>query len=255
MPRRPADIHPRLILGLYGPPGSGKTHFCLTAPEPIKFINTDFGIDELFGKHPEFGTLDIEIEDIARRPDDHDDAKRCLALFHHTFLDWLEVCDDRAGTLVVDNATTLWELIREVKLEEAKRERFKRQNKVQDIDDLRDDRRDYGPVNAYYDAMIRWTYQFPKVNLILTHGAKSIWTPRGEETDQIRYDGYKNTSGIAQAMLRSYREGDRFQMLIEKSRHDYEQCGLSYDNNFKLIRAVLLGEGNEPEEFRARSPG
>ncbi len=253
MPRRPADIHPRLILGLYGPPKSGKSHFTLTAPQPIKFINTDFGIDELIVR-PEFAQLNIEIEDVAPKPDDHDDAKRCLALFHETFLRWLDYCNDRAGTLVIDNATTLIEIIREVKLEEGRRERFRKQNKVQDIDGLRDDRRDYGAVNAYYDRMMRWAYQYPKVNLILTHAAKSVWTPKGEETEQLKFDGYRHTAGVVQAMLRSYREGDRFQMLIESSRHAPDQCGFSYDNNFELIRTVLLGEGHEAET-RARSPG
>jgi len=59
---------------------------------------------------------------------------------------------------------------------------------------------------------------------------------------------------VVQAMLRSYREGERFQMLIESSRHAPEQCGLSYDNDFELIRSVLLGEGAELEN-EPRGPG
>lgn len=252
MPRRPADIHPRLIVGAYGLPKSGKTHFCLTAPGPLRVINTDFGIDEVIAQHANFRVADIEIEDIFYKPDDHESMKAALVLFHQRFPEYLAYCNERAGTVIIDNATTLWFIIREVKLEEARRERFKKQNRVSDIEDLRDDRRDYGAPNAYYEAIIRYAYQFPNVNLILTHGTKTIYTPRGEETDQIKYDGFKNTPAIVQAMLRSYREGSEFKVLIESSRHDPDQCGLSWDNDFKLVRSVLLGE---EIEARAGSPG
>src|SRR3954451_21455942 len=120
MPRKPTAIEDRLIMALYGLEKSGKSHFLLTALEPIRIINTDYGIDELFRAHPEFMSLDVEIEDIPiLTPGDHEAGQVALALFHTRYLEWLAYCGERGGTLAIDNATFLWDLVQLVKLEEA----------------------------------------------------------------------------------------------------------------------------------------
>src|SRR3990170_4136638 len=45
----------RLVISLSGPAKSGKSHFSLTAPEPIIYINVDIGTEVVVGKFQDKG--------------------------------------------------------------------------------------------------------------------------------------------------------------------------------------------------------
>src|SRR5215471_1022312 len=205
MPYRPSTKRlERLVIGLWGDAKTGKTHFCLTAPGPLYLINTDHGFSELLGRD-EFRDLDIWAEDVtedisAGTPGSFEAAQAALARFHETYTGWIQQIERNGrGTIIVDNASFLWELVQYVKLEEAKRARFAQQSKVKSFEELRDQRFDYGPVNHYYNVMMRAIYNTPG-NLILTHSARSKYNERGEETSQLQMQGFRGTAGVVQTV-------------------------------------------------------
>lgn len=241
MPYRPSDIPERLVLGVWGEPKTGKTHFCLTAPQPLYFLNTDYGVSELL-RRPEFRSLDIQIEDIPiLDPGNHKSARDGLARFHEQYLAWLEEANATKGTVIVDNASFLWQLISVVKLEEAKRARFEKQSKVKNLDELKDQRFDYGPVNLYTSGLLRRAFHYPNVNLILTHKSRRKYNERGEETNLLEWQGFGETPAIVQAMLQTFKNGAEFAVMIEKSRHAPEQEGFWYPSpTWELVKLMLL---------------
>lgn len=243
MPYRPSDVPARLILGVWGEPKSGKSHFGLMAPEPVYVLNLDFGIAELLCK-PEFRSRDITIEDIpVVDPGVHESGQAALALFHKTYLDFLTQADAHGGTVVIDNGTFLWDLVQTVKLEEAKRARFEKQSKVKNFDDLKEQRFDYGPVNVYMSSLLRRAYHYPHVNMVVTLRARNKYI-NGEESSQLEWRGFNEMEGIVGAMLQSYRDAKgRWQMLIQASRTKPDEVGFSIpDPTFEKVRLLLLGE-------------
>jgi hypothetical protein len=247
MPYRPepADDE-RLVVALWGAEKTGKTHTLLTAPQPIYLINTDYGFRELL-RRPEFKKLDLWVEDIGEeigpdmKPGSFEAAQAGVARFHETWTGWIEELKQHPGTLAVDNASFLWELICYVKLEEAKRARFNKQNKVQNLEDLRDQRFDYGPVNHYYNVMMRAIYN-TKGSLILTHSAKNKYNERGEETSQLQMQGFRATGAIVQAVCQTYKDKGEFKTLITHSRHRPDLEGTWIPSGYQTLSNVLLAE-------------
>jgi hypothetical protein len=127
-----------------------------------------------------------------------------------------------------------------VKLEEAKRERFEKQSKAKSVEELRDSRFDYGPVNHYYNVMMRAIYN-TKGNLVLTHSAKPRYDERGQELAQLQMQGFRGTGSIVQAVCQTYKVGSEFRLAITHSRHAPEQEGMWTKNTYPALWDMLLG--------------
>ena len=245
MPYRPQpDDIDRMIVALWGGEKTGKTHFCLTAPQPIYLINTDHGYRELL-RRPEFRDLDILVEDICEDPaagalGSFEAAQPALALFHETYMGWIQELKQHTGTIIIDNASFLWDLVQYVKLEEAKRERFDKQSKAKTVDELRDSRFDYGPVNHYYNVMMRAIYN-TQGNLILTHSAKSKYDERGQELGQLQMQGFRGTGSIVQAVCQTYKDKGAFKLVVTHSRHAPGQEGIWTQNTYPKLWDLLIG--------------
>jgi hypothetical protein len=245
-----------LILATWGDIKSGKSHFLYTCPEPIRIINTDYGLDEIASAHPEFYKLDLEIEDIPVKlvPSlgDMDDAsfrraQESLALFHERWLEWLPEIGDAAGTVAIDNATFLWDLVQYVKLEEARQIRFKGQSKVARIEDLRDTRFDYGLANNYMASILRHAYEYPYLNVVLTHSQRTKYL-NGQETDQVAMKGFNQTGGIVQGVVHMQRVENAdgkvtsFRAVVNRSRDNVDAEGMYVpDPTFDKVRNLVLG--------------
>ncbi len=243
MPYRPQpDDMERLVVALWGDKKTGKTHCAFTFPQPIYLINTDHGFRELLHKFP---GLDIQVEDICEDPSagalgSFEAAQPALARFHETYMAWIAELKDHPGTIVIDNASFLWDLVQYVKLEEAKRERFGKQSKTKNLEELRDSRFDYGPVNHYYNVMMRAIYN-TRGSLVLTHSVKNKYDERGQELPQLQMQGFRGTGGIVQAVCQTYKVGDEFRMVVNHSRHAPEQEGLWTQNTYSKLRDLLFG--------------
>lgn len=104
-----ADIKNRLIWASVGPPGSGKTHFGLTAPDPIIVFSLDRGLEgvvESFQKKK-----DIYVAEYDWSPTEDLDQQEAMDL-RDKFLADFEDAVQKARTILVDKETDLWELFR-----------------------------------------------------------------------------------------------------------------------------------------------
>ncbi len=105
-----------IVASSQGPPGSGKSHFWLTAPAPIAWFLFDPGGLKGLRNNPLFKGKDVRVVDycgelnIGKLPKDKrvEAAIRAMAHFQE---DW-EVAVANARTLVVDKETMLWEMLR-----------------------------------------------------------------------------------------------------------------------------------------------
>lgn len=85
----------------WGLPGTGKTHFAMTMPEPIAFIDTESKADTVAQK---FTDADAALFQVA----DYDEAVEAM----ETALAWLDERRENEGvrgTVVVDSMTDMWE--------------------------------------------------------------------------------------------------------------------------------------------------
>lgn len=95
---------------VYGNPGVGKTHFSLSMPEPVCFLDTEGKGHDLTDK------FDKEI--ITWQPENYDELAQALA----EALDLLNVYqkeEGQRGTIVVDSMALVWEWAQQKHLEKA----------------------------------------------------------------------------------------------------------------------------------------
>ena len=92
---------------VWGPPETGKTHFALTAPEPIHVIDTEFGTYPLLCKEP-FKNKDIRVFEAAQlnvESAEIDPVKSIEAV--EEAISFLK--DINEGTVVIDSVTDIWQ--------------------------------------------------------------------------------------------------------------------------------------------------
>ena len=99
----------KLKIGLYGETETGKSHFCLTCPEPIYFIDTEFGVAPLRKK---FANKKIYVlECFVENPETLKvDPIRSLDMMDEA-IDSLK--DVNEGTIAIDSGTDIWDWLEE----------------------------------------------------------------------------------------------------------------------------------------------
>lgn len=96
---------------IYGNPGVGKTHFSLTMPDPIAFIDTEGKGHAIFDKFPDKDIIPWEVRN-------YDEAKVALS----EALDVLHAHHNETGelgTIVVDSMGNMWDWAQQKHLEKA----------------------------------------------------------------------------------------------------------------------------------------
>lgn len=105
-----------IIAASQGLAGSGKSHFWLTAPDPIAFFLFDPGGLKGLKANPLFRDKDIRVRDycgeinLGKLPKDERVA-RSLDMLERFQEDW-DIAVNLAKTLVVDKESMLWEIVR-----------------------------------------------------------------------------------------------------------------------------------------------
>lgn len=95
---------------VYGNPGVGKTHFSLTMPEPVCFLDTEGKGHDLTDK------FDKEI--ITWKPDNYDELTDALAQALDLLTEWKRE-EGQRGTIVVDSMSLIWDWAQQKHLEKA----------------------------------------------------------------------------------------------------------------------------------------
>lgn len=246
----PDNLPSRLVLSVCGGPKVGKTHFALTATPPIRYLNLDFGILELLPKFPD---LDIEVAHHNMTDDTNPITfGKLLRAFHADYL-WA-LANTPGGTVVVDTATQLWQIIQKINLDDkmdARAKAFRAKNKREpDEGEVRLYQYDYAQANTLMAGMLRRAMQQFTTNVVFIHRTKPVYDARGQATGAIEFQGFGETPAIVQmsVMLRSAKlatpddNGQGFQVTakIESCRFDKELEGFDIVNpTFDILASAV----------------
>jgi hypothetical protein len=224
----------RVVLSVWGMPKDGKTHFALTGRKPVYYHSLDVGIQELL---PKFRKQRIKVADYSMTEEtDVEVYGPLLKSFHEDYL--LALRTPGPGTIVVDTATQLWQVINKVKLDGIKKNR--KDGRILPFD--------YADANTYMGGMLRRAMQQNEKDVIFIGRAKPIYI-KSESTGVFEFQGFNETPSIVQATLqiikRENEEGQPFWVArIESNRFDPELNGMELESpTLDLVRELFLGEG------------
>lgn len=198
----------RLIVMVNSRPGKGKTNFCLTAPDPIAYIDMDTGTEGVIEKFTSTGKKVYR-----KRFDYHslsgpDVAQQAQTMWEVLKRDFIAlVKNPKVKTVVVDTESEMWELARLARL-----------GKLTQVMPHH-----YGPVNAEYMDMVRLCDNCHK-NFIFTQKQKEKYV-NDKWTGGYMAGGFKGMEYIAQVVLDLWHEDGEFGATITKCRLKPEMEG------------------------------
>jgi len=214
-----------LKIGIYGDFATGKTHFALTAPEPIFIIDTELGSSPLAHL---FKGKDIKILDVAEK-----DGSRSFEKIEKA-VEFISK-QDKIGTVVIDSVSDFWDYTQEF----AKVNIFK----IKPQDRLAQ-QWDWGIINKLYLSLLLKLIKLD-CNLILTARETEIYAGPGQPTNMVKPKWQKNTGFWVDFVLYASKKIDKFgkvtfYMNIEKSRQIGTLMGKNYQNlNFTKLKEEI----------------
>jgi hypothetical protein len=214
----------RLIMSARAVEKSGKTHFALTAPDPIAVLNTDIGLEGVVEKFIDSGktiyATEVRMPLLGKKVDQQLVAKEAEERFNILMADFKAALADKTiRTVVFDSATQVWELLRLA--------RFGKLTQVMP--------QHYTAVNTEYEQLMREAYASDK-NLILLHKMKDEWLDNNR-TGKKELAGYKDTPFLTQLNVLLTRhdredgvEGSDFRLKVLDCRQNPEINNLVLEN-------------------------
>lgn len=204
-----------LKIGMYGDYATGKTHFALTAPEPVYIIDTEMGSAPLAHL---FKGKDVRVLDVAEK-DGTKSYEKIIAAIDHISQ------QENVGTVILDSATDLWGFCQEY----AKVNIFK----------IKPEQRlaqqwDWGVINKLYLSIL---LKFLKMdcNLIITAREAEVYAGAGQPTTQVKPKWQKDTGFWVDLVIHNTKRIDKvgnlsFASNIEKSRSAGKIMGKTFPN-------------------------
>ena len=223
------EVRPRLIISLEGLSKAGKTHFALTAPDPICFFNLDKGIEGVIHKFVQKKEIFVSNYPIPLDPrDKYPDMNKVIPVWEQFKADYVTALESGVKTIVIDTATEANELIKLARL-----------GKLTQILPF-----NYIPVNYEFKALIDQALICPKnVNVIFIHKQHVKWVD-GHATKDLERAGFKDIEFIVQAYLRNFHDEDGFNIEMLDCRHDKSLKGVVLTGtdvcNFQTIASMIL---------------
>jgi len=201
-----------LKLGIYGDFGTGKTHFALTAPEPVYIIDTELGSPQLAHN---FEGKDVKVIDVAEKDG---------SLSYQKILDAVEYItqQEKVGTVILDSATDLWSFCQEF----AKVNIFKIKPEARLAQQW-----DWGVINNLYLKILMKLLRL-ECNLILTAREAEVYISAGQVSGQVKAKWQKETGFWVDTVLHNTKKIDKlgktiFTTTIEKCRPNGAVMGKS----------------------------
>lgn len=205
------DAPRRLIMAVSGHERTGKTHWALTAPAPLGYMQLDAGGEDLV---PKMRRLRPKAElwharyavDIMPGLSDSEVERRAKPVWERFAADY-EKNLPNLRTLVIDTGSEAWELLRLAEF-----------GKVASVKPIH-----YGPVNATFRRLVRISYNH-SCNVIWIHKMKKAYKNDswngGYEPACFSAMGYE-----VQIQARVFRDEDGFQMEVEDCRQNPDLAG------------------------------
>jgi len=175
------ERHPRIIISTEGEPKSGKTHFALTAPRPLTYLDFDYGVEGVAGS----GDIDRESYDLlAAMWQPEAQAKRYAQEVMRRFIaDFRAALAKPVRTLVVDTFTAAWAGQRLARSEDR-----------------------YVEMEEEFRALVRAAYASPHTNVILIHHMRPDWkrdsAGKSYKAGTVSRDGMDGIAAMVQLVVR-----------------------------------------------------
>jgi hypothetical protein len=204
----PGAKSPRLIMNVQGWEKQGKSHYALTAPKPLAFLNLDDGLEGMVTKftHPDILFASFFIRDAIN-------WKQWDALWNKWFDAYSAALSHKdVRTVVVDTGTELWELLRLA--------RFGKKAQVLP--------HEYGPVNDEFRRVLNLAKASDK-NVIFTHKLKPLYV-NDKRVSGADLAGFGDMRYVVQSnveVMRNAKSGE-FQLRVIDNRIKAELAGEVY---------------------------
>jgi len=217
-----------LSVSVSGDPKVGKSHFALTAPEPIVVYSFDWrGVDPLI-KKPMFKDKDITVKKFVPPVSDslHPEPY-AEKLWDNIREDYRALQEEaKVNTIILDPSTVLWEIIRNSWEEEKGRRQLMS--------------RDYGEPNA----RMAWMLMSPLplgINVISIQYLRERYVA-DKPTGELELDGFKRTEGLVDVVLDVALIGNKSVFSIKRNRFDRSLNGEKLnDATFSDVVALVSG--------------
>jgi hypothetical protein len=229
-------VNRRLIVSIEAVDKEGKTEFALGGPKPMAYINMDIGLEMVIDKHVKarerIVIAEFDVKDATLQAE-HLKMWEGVKKAHYS-----AVGNPEIRTIVWDTETEMWELLR-----------LARFGKV--TSPGANVGMWYGPINAEIRDMIRKVYTTNK-NMIMTHKLKDRYV-NNACTGELERAGFKETRGLAQVNLRSFRnrKTGTFAVQVVNCRPKAELMGEVYEepmNSFTMLACEIFPE-TSPETW------
>lgn len=198
----------RLVLGVCGREGVGKTHLALTFPEPIFLFNFDKSLEGTLSrfKDKEVYYADYEFPSGITPETKSDILEQFLKDY------WDTILEEEEGTIVIDTFTHVWDLIYSTVLEKIRKERSKKNKDVKVYPF------DYAEANSQAESMLTAVYRHHSLNMCVTERMSQVYDSKGNAIPgRYKAKGYKGLPYTVQAFGTIVVENGRRYYRIEKT--------------------------------------
>ncbi len=261
------EVKPRIIMSVEGQEGCGKSHFALTAPGPIGYIDFDVGSEGVVEKFkkglkgcpkreiylskfriPITGKAAKKASAEVKQKFTSEAAKQAEPIWDKVVNDYVLALDGRFKTLIVDTGTEMHEMIRLARL-----------GKLTEVMP-----ENYGPVNAEFRDLVRLAYD-SDANVIFLHKMKEEWVKRkgsnrSDPTGNYIRQGFNGMGYLMQVNLQMLWDKDwrkhydtydeAFTIEVTKCRHNAELRGEVIEapfNTFPFVAQMVMPETSVEE--------
>jgi len=212
---------------VFGKPGSGKTHFALSFPDPIFVIDTEMGSSIVASN---FSDKKIKILDLFAS-----DEKEGYETIEDTIDELPKLIKEHGiKTIVLDSTTDFWECAQGY----AKLEIWKIK-----ITDRLKQQWDWGTINKLYYRVLKKLLLLP-VNVILTCRAGEVYAAAGQPTGSFTPRAQKDTGHWVDMVIESRSErkpnSNKFFGIIDKCRTKGDLQGKVIENiSYESLQEML----------------
>lgn len=217
----PEESPKNLIVAISGHDKTGKTHFCMTAPDPIVVFSLDLGLRSMVEKFKKAGKKIYHKEyvlDLAVDAGPDDTQKEAKVIWDQMRSDFEQIPTLNPRTVVVDSATEMWEI--------ARLAAFGSLLQIQPWF--------YPKLNTIFRRVLRVADRHPEVNFIYTQKMAEIWDEKVDShgkrqsynTGEHKPAGFKDMKYVAQVNVQTFKEGGRFGLEVTNCRQEGELEGL-----------------------------
>lgn len=227
------DPKMRLILCTEGLEKEGKTHFALSAPDPIIIHNFDVGLEGMVHK---FKGKDIKKRNykVPRFPrgsnvDVVSEATKVIwEDFQESYYESLKI----ARTVIVDTGGEAWETLRLAE--------FGKMDQVKP--------HHYSRVNQPMRDLVRTAFDYDS-NVIWNHKLKDEYID-DTRTGRFERAGFKDMGFLTQADIRLYKEDGQFKILVNSCRQNPELEGMELPNDGFAAFAMMVYPDSEEGDWK-----